>query len=41
MVAGESVFMEMLHQQLPRLIYGTCEEQSNNSVRTSPGGREL
>lgn len=41
MVAGESVFLEMLHQQLLRLIYGACEEQSNNRVRTSPGGHEL
>lgn len=41
MVAGESAFMEMMHQQLPSLIYGACEEQSNKSVRTSPGSHEL
>lgn len=41
MVAGESVFMEMMHQQLQCLIYGACEEQSNKSVRTSPGSHEL
>lgn len=41
MVAGESVFMEMMHQQLLRLIYSACEGQSNNRLRTSLGDREL
>lgn len=41
MVAGESVFMEMMHQQLPCLIYSACEEQSNNRLRTSLGDHEL
>lgn len=40
-VAGESAFKEMMHQQLPCLIYGACEEQSNKRVRTSPGSHEL
>lgn len=26
-VAGQGVFMEMMHQQLPRLIYCTCNEE--------------
>lgn len=26
-VAGKGVFMEMMHQQLPRLIYCTCNKE--------------